>query len=306
MDFTPNHGIVKWTTADPSSIVAESAAQADSIESALDTFGGTIDTIANLDAISTAGVGSLYFVTSPGTGISPMSFRAVSGLGAATVWVANETVVASSKTNLDNFISSVAATSDIRFRVGGQAVVTATGLDYRFTSSTGTISLSPGWYVLSTGNITTQSAITFDDLSGFDEYEIVLDLPASSVANVLSVQLRKNGVSDASANYDRQTVFGSATSASATSALAQTSWQTLGVGGRSDKLFTLKLFSLNSATRRTVGDVVTSEKDATANVGRTMTSLWHRLSTGADFNGVLFTTNTGTVTGSYVVKGFKY
>jgi hypothetical protein len=299
MDFTPNHDIVKWTTADPASLVAESAAQADSIESALDGFGGTIGTISALDLISTAGIGSQYFVTSPGTGIAPLSFRAVSGTGVNTVWAANEIVVANTKTNLDNFITTVAATTNIRFKVGGTAAVEAQSYGYRFTTATGTIVPESGWVTIQSGTITAQSVITFDGLSGFSGYEISLDLPTSSIANQITVRLLAAGVANTAAQYDIQNDIGSGGTAAAVEGLAQTSWG-FNSGNRTDKSFRLLTNSLNLPARTAVSSSL-GYGDATASMGVVTSFARHRASTV--FDGIQVLVSGGTVTGSYIVKG---
>ncbi|WP_217182689.1 hypothetical protein [Streptomyces sp. AC495_CC817] len=154
---------------------------------------------------------------------------------------------------------------------------------------------------LTSGVITAQSSFAIDSLTGFSEYEITLDLPTSSTANEINAQLRAAGVANSSANYDRQILVGAATTATASSALASTSW-TLTGGGRADKNIVLRLANLN-ASGRTHATVITGAWDATANPMTLSMSLRHR--SGTAFNGVGFTTSTGTVTGTYTVRGIR-
>lgn len=96
-----------------------------------------VTNLAALDALTTAVVGDTAFMTTPGTGINALTWEAYSGSGATIDWRPTETIRASTKANLDSFISSVAAVTDTFFEVGAFALVTGTGLQVRFTSTAG-------------------------------------------------------------------------------------------------------------------------------------------------------------------------
>lgn len=96
-----------------------------------------VSNLAALDAVSTGIIGDTAFMTTPGTGINALSWEAYAGSGAGLDWRPAETIYASSKTNMDSFISAVAAIADTRFEVGGEWIDTTTGWRYRFTSTAG-------------------------------------------------------------------------------------------------------------------------------------------------------------------------
>jgi hypothetical protein len=98
--------------------------------------------LSALNALATAKVGDLAWMTTPGTGISALMWEAHGGSGSGLDWRPNGDVIATSATNLTNFIAAVAAIADTRFKVGGCAIVTASsGGRYErfFTSTTGAL-----------------------------------------------------------------------------------------------------------------------------------------------------------------------
>jgi hypothetical protein len=157
---------------------------------------------------------------------------------------------------------------------------------------------------LASGTITAQNIISLEGLTGFDEYEIVLDLPTASTANTITAQLLSGTTPNATSNYDRQDLVGSVSTAVATSALAAANWGLDQPGSRTDRHITLTLFGLN-ATRRTIAEVRRRAFDATANSGAVFSALRHR--SAASFDGIRFTcSGVTTVTGTYTVKATRY
>lgn len=157
---------------------------------------------------------------------------------------------------------------------------------------------SPGDSVIASGTITAQSSFNIDGLTGYSEYEIVLDLPTSSAANTLAAQLRSGGSSDSSSNYDMQRDTGADSATAAAGTYGASSWAALTVSDRSDKFIRLKINGLNEA-RRTMAQVEVNAFNATNNGIRNAVALRHR--SASAFNGIGFTTSGGTVTGTYTV-----
>lgn len=219
-------------------------------------------------------------------------------------------------TELDNSITSSVANYAIKtYKWADQAARNAqTGMTegdigdqldtdriYRY-SGTAWVDITSGNATLGSGTITAAASFNIDGLTGFNEYEITIDLPASSAANQLAVvQLRNNGTPDTSTNYDIQRTVGAATSVTASAVLAQNSWALAG-GQRLDKTLTLRIMSLNQTTR-TSGIATATFWDATANPQLVTTGIRHRSATA--FNGIGFATDTGTVTGWYTVRGIR-
>ena len=182
--------------------------------------------------------------------------------------------------------------------VGTTTLQLDTSMSYRWSgsawiSATDSVTLVP-WTAL-----TTVSSLNIDSLTGFGQYEIILDLPTSSVANMITTKLRASGAADSSAAYDFQYVLGAVTSVVGEAALAQTSWFAT-TGNRADKFLTLRLTGLNES-QRTIGHLDITTADASANILMQQLRLRHR--TASAFNGVGFTVTTGTVTGRYMVRG---
>lgn len=157
--------------------------------------------------------------------------------------------------------------------------------------------------IIDSGTITAQSSFAFDTLTGYDEYEIVLNLPTSSTANSINMFVRASATNDTSANYDYEQNLASSTSSTAANTTGGTSWAAINYIARDDKTAIIRLFSLNAAAR-TVAKVDALASNATSSAVVVVNHLRHR-STSA-FTGVGFTTSTGTVTGSYVITGKVY
>jgi len=125
----------------------------------------TVADVAALEALSTAVVGDKAWMVTPGTGIDPMRWEAVSGTGAATKWQPCGMVIAATKANLDTFIAAIAATSDLRFEIGALSITTAASVLRRFTSAVGAYrSAIAGWRNLIP--TTAVSGVTVDAVTG--------------------------------------------------------------------------------------------------------------------------------------------
>lgn len=144
------------------------------------------------------------------------------------------------------------------------------------------------------------SSLNLDGLTGFSEYEVILDFPTSSTANDISAQLRSGGSPDGSSNYDTEFHIASATASSALQSLAQTSWPTMGGGARTDKYFRLRVSGLNEA-QRTIVMLDAFTANASADLQAFSTKMRHRSSSA--FDGIGITVSSGTVTGRHMVRG---
>lgn len=182
---------------------------------------------------------------------------------------------------------------------GDQGYQIDTGVAYTYNGSNWAFSVPSG--VIDSGNISSQSSLVIDGLTGFREYEITLDLPTSSTANQMTAQLRSGGVTNTSANYDTQRAGATTTTPVATEALGIVSW-TLGNGNRVEHTHILRLISLNSASRTVLENRFTAW-DASSNGQSFIVAHRHRSATA--FDGIEFTTSSGTVTGTYVVRGIE-
>lgn len=281
--LTSPDNIVIWTTSDPGSQVAESAAQGNSIQAALTARGGTVTTIAVLDAISTASIGGRAYMTSPGTGIEAVTWEAYAGTGSGLDWHIVDTVRASTKANLDNFVTAVAATSDLRFVVGGLAFVSATNLFYRFTSVTGAYRLAQDRYRMVPTSVT-GTGVTFDTASGivtcsaaplitvdgvftsdFSRYEIEIDwtLVSASIQPWIKLRGPVGAPVDISTAYTYELFQGSVATATASNSAANQSSFLLSGGGVVRGAGTV-LLNGPAAARRTF---LRSSFDAIAAVG---------------------------------------
>lgn len=178
---------------------------------------------------------------------------------------------------------------------GARAYCVADGSEYLRKSGAW---VKPGGVVAS-GTISAQSSFTIDGLTGHDRYEVTLILPTASAANDLNMRLRSGGVTDTTANYDRQSAVATVTTVAATNTIGQNVWGTLVTGARTDKTVRLVVHGLNRA-ERTVVEYVAEAWDATSNPYFTQGGLRHRAATA--FDGLWFEATTGTVTGRYEVR----
>lgn len=168
-----------------------------------------VNTLTDLDAISTAKVGDTAFMVTPGTGIDALHWEAFSGTGATIDWRIRDTVVAATKANLVSFIAAVAAlVADLTFQVGAQALVKAPFTPYIFTSNVGGLLInaaplrmipagSTGVTVDATNGFATstaQTAVTLGTvgspamLDPFTDYNVFYDFTGSSATTTLQAQ----------------------------------------------------------------------------------------------------------------------
>ncbi|MCK9597819.1 MAG: hypothetical protein M0R06_02185 [Sphaerochaeta sp.] len=180
-------------------------------------------------------------------------------------------------------------------RAGDGAIQVDTGVEYRYSGTAW--KRIPG-DVVASGTFTTAATVTIDGLTGFDEYEIVFDIPTVSTANAVTGNLRAAGVT-LSANYDAQSLTGAATAVAAAEVYGQTSWA-FSNGNRTDKHITIRLSRLNEAVR-TAGSMTALEKNAGSAAVNINRSIWHTAATACD--GIIITASTGTITGTYIVRG---
>lgn len=191
--------------------------------------------------------------------------------------------------------NAAARTAQTGMSAGDMGVQLDTMVSYRYSTAWRYV---PGQLIAS-GTLTALSSFNIDSLDLAEDYEITVTLPIASVANDLSLGLRASGTTDTTANYDIQRDQGVATTAAASSQLAQTSWPTPIGAARTDKTLVLRTIGLNKA-ERTIIHYEATAFDATANPLTVRGSLRHRATTS--FNGVSFAVSTGSVTGRYEVR----
>lgn len=268
----------------------------------------TVTNLATLDAISTATIGDIVLMTSPGTGIDALYWSAYAGSGSGIDWRPLGPVIASTKANLDSFVSAVAAIADTRFWVGKNAFVTGINRTYQFTSTTGAYRVRDAVSVViptsvdsgsvATGGKVTSAAVAlvrlrncFDD--DFDQYEIDFDITlsgATSLETVLAV-----AASDTITGYDVSRVIIAATTITAAQLLNQTSMliTTTGIAGRHTGTLVIR----NPRQAQETGwaaDALTTTNPMTATAGRTSNSGIQRATTA--FDSLAFKVSTGTLT----------
>lgn len=173
--------------------------------------------LADLDSIySASSQGDQAYMTNIYTGITRTWW-----IKSTNAWYNAGTIYASSKSNMDSFISSVAGTTSVRFTIGSQWVDTATRLQYAFTSTAGAYVVVAGQRILPTsatnGTVQADGSVTFSAVttvrvngiftSAFRAYDVIIELDSASAADDLRMQL----VSGASAySTGDQGSFGSA------------------------------------------------------------------------------------------------
>lgn len=181
----------------------------------------TVNSIAALNAISTAVVGDTAFLTASGTtGVDAFKWVAVSGSGATIKWSTDGVVVADTKAHLDAFISAVVALSpaDLLFTVGGEAFVSGTRVRYYFTSTAGgyvpqggLVPILPasvagaGVTLGADGKITFAAApavsVNSCFTSEFDNYKIFINVTAMTSGDP-RIMLRAAGIDSSGGSYD--------------------------------------------------------------------------------------------------------
>lgn len=198
--------------------------------------------LAALDTITDATIGDSAWMTTPGTGIDPMRWRAYAGVGGSIDWQPADTIIAATKANLDAFIAAVAAIPDLRFQVGARAVAYDTGITYAFTSTAGAYRTTGGLVpirpssVAGTGvTVAADGTVSFSGSSpntvsvngvftdDFKNYLVKLEQVAASAGVLGSMRLRAGGTDQSSAVYDVPTLYGQNGAPGSGTSVAQTS-----------------------------------------------------------------------------------
>lgn len=149
-------------------------------------------------------------------------------------------------------------------------------------------------------DVSAESSFVIDGLTGYRQYEVILDLPTSSTGNSLSAQLRNNGVTDTTSAYRRIRLSGSGSAASAATSAVATSWSGLTFNNVTDKYLRFVITGLNES-QRTAADLTAIGMDTSSGEVISHMALLHKVD--SPFNGIEFTVSSGTVTGSYTVRG---
>jgi len=291
-----------------------------------------VTNLAALDAVSTAVIGDLAYMTAPGTGIQSLKWEAFAGSGSTIDWHIVDTVRADTLANLDAFIAAVAALiGDLSFVIGGLAYVSGTQVAYSFTTTAGvkqplsalvpivptSITASTGTSSLSANGLVTFSGVTAAGAgigingcftSAFDNYLVIVDIPTAT-AGALICTLRLAGANVVTANYDSINAYGTSAAAAASGQLlAQTSWFLSGIAtvtGTSHNV-EAKFFApaLAAPTRVVAQSITTTNPMTAALTGGSVNSkaLLHRLSTAYD--GFALQSNTGNITGTVRIYGY--
>lgn len=271
---------------------------------------------AALDAVTTATIGDAAWMTTPGTGVDALTWVAVADTGVGLDWRPDTDIITvDTKAHLDTFIAAIAATTDLRFHVGGLIIVTGTATLYRFTSAVGAYKLIDDKIIIpasiaGTGavldpltgviTVTTNSSFSINtgftaDGSGLDDYELVLIKTAASVANSLLVRLRAAGV-DAATNYDQIVNSSNNNVNTSATSLASTTFNPNGGTGTLEQSVTrITGPALAAATLMQGNDLVTPNPGTAAGMALQYKGCLHRDATAYD--GVTVTTSTGTWTG---------
>jgi hypothetical protein len=186
----------------------------------------TVTTPAALDAVTTAQLGDTSLMTTPGTGIDPMTWIAFSGTGVGIDWHVTETIRADTKAHMDTFIGVVTAISDERFCIGSTWLETSTGILYMFTTSAGAYRLgavnsyaSPATCNVGGGarSFNADGSIEFVAATGymyfnnpfpiaFRHTRITID-GTFAIAGTLNANLVLGGAEANSGKYDRQSNY---------------------------------------------------------------------------------------------------
>lgn len=149
--------------------------------------------------------------------------------------------------------------------------------------------------------LTGASSIIFDNLNDADEYHFLLDLPVRSTTNNIIARLRSGGTA-ATTGYDIAIIASSNGASTPIQTLNGAQWS-LALGARDDNHIELRLFRLNDPVRTIFSAEVSQFLSTTQNVGMIVHGR-HR--TAAVYDGIEFTTNTGTVTGIVTLSKKHY
>lgn len=224
----------------------------------------SVGTPANLDAITDAVVGDLAWMTTPGTGITPMYWEAFSGAGAGIDWRPTSRVIADTKANLDAFITAVSAIADLVFRVGEELYVTGTKMTYRVTSTAGAYIAASGQVIIPSAsgagvsvnadgsvtwaNGTAASPCILDGIFPDDFKHFSVAIYGDLVATTTLTRFLRTAApaDDATVNYSRQETnnVNNTVAGSGPSALVNTGWA---MGSRRLQLFESDFYQVNEA-----------------------------------------------------------
>lgn len=159
------------------------------------------------------------------------------------------------------------------------------------------------WKVKDRTTFTAASTITADNIftADFDNYKIMLTFTSASTTNNASLQLRAGGVT-ANTNYNKQQLFVSSTSASASRSTAQTSFL-IGTYDDAETCVTDITLWNPQATTETVFQLTYSLQGTAATPE--MGFEYGNHSTSSSYDGFIITAASGTVTGYYTVYGWN-
>lgn len=195
--------------------------------------------------------------------------------------------------------NAAARTAQTGMVAGDTGYQTDTAMEYIYTGSAWRVNTG-GLVLLESGTFTTASSITSDPFSSaFDGYLIRLRADFSTAAFISAV-FRASGSDLTDANYDRQILQGSASTAAAAEATGQTAMSSLTMASRNRASASINIFSARSARATML------EADITAHGGgSTVRGTYGGVYTPTTaIDGIKFTTNTGTATGAYSVYGY--
>ena len=186
---------------------------------------------------------------------------------------------------------------------GDQCKLTSDGFTYRYTGS--------AWVIVdfrrkvASGTFgPTASSFDITGLTGYDIYDIEIDIPTCSTANAPGLKVLSGSTPDATASsYRLQNVIGSGTSSSAQNGAAASSLASLLGFDRSYKKLRLVVRSLNSAAPTVIETHAWAWNSSLANMVVIDAFVVHDVSSA--FDGLRFGANSGTYGGSWSVVGEK-
>lgn len=270
MGNTTNHNIYFLSNGDPQSQITESATQAGTIETALDSVSGDIESVNNF--------GVQYFANA--------SARDLALVSPSVGWL----------TQLDSelFMRRWDGAEWVPF--GSSGINPSGGA----VSGTGVTQPQPGLIVASGASFVTIDGCFWDSGSGFDGYTLDYQLSISTPTQ-LQFQFRAGGATVSAAQYDRQTLQVVSGSSASGQSPAQTSWTGWGANA---PLWsgTLRLQNVATASPST-GTMISmfTANPMTASNGGSTNFLLHQASTA--FDGFRIAPTSGTISGTIrVVK----
>lgn len=192
--------------------------------------------------------------------------------------------------------------------VGGKVTAAKTN---EIIAALGTIPVVPTvggtGVTVNAAGLVTFSASTVVNINGcftsdFRNYEVVVDIPTTSVALNLTVRLRVAGADNSSAVYDSQALIGATATASASTAVAGTDWG-ITSGVRAQHASTLTFIAPALATRTAMKAETWSNDASGANSIYITRAGFHRTASG--FDGFSLIASTGNMTGTLKIYGYN-